>query len=248
MALATHNLLNRVLPMSLRTTLRRMAILGIPTMRHLDMPTRLKHLAAIGFTPGVIYDVGSASGDWARMAHSLWPKATIIGFEPNASRVPDLEKARAEVPGFRYFRCFLGPAKREVRYSDKQDQTSLFFDKDNSAGSAVAPMMVLDELIQSGQIPPPDFMKLDVQGFELEVLKGGRAALERAQAALLEVTFTRFMDNMPLAADVTAFMREHRFEWHDVMGIYRRHSDDALLQMDALYVKEGHPLRRSGAQ
>jgi hypothetical protein len=107
-------------------------------------------------------------------------------------------------------------------------------------------MLVLDELIAEGKVPRPDFLKLDVQGYELEVLKGGERALSSTRAVLLEVSFIPFFERMPVALDVVNFMAARGFMWYDVLGIYRRRSDDALMQMDVMFVPKADPLRRSG--
>ena len=90
-----HAALNRVLPATMRQRLRDMASAFIPTMRHLDMWARLQHVARLGMNPDVIYDIGAAQGAWAQRAATIWPNARIIGFEPNESRVPELEATRA---------------------------------------------------------------------------------------------------------------------------------------------------------
>jgi FkbM family methyltransferase len=225
---------------------RNLAVAAIPSMRHLDTPRRLRQLTEIGFVPRTIYDIGAASGEWARLAHWFWPTAAIIGFEPNAGRVPDLERTASEIPKFRYYRAFLGPAAGQIRYTDHDDQTSLLSRDRDGGGSVTAPMIVLDELMAQGEIPAPEFMKLDVQGFELEVLKGGAHALRTCRGVLMEATLIPFFDGMPPVADVMRFMGDHGFALYDVMGFFRRGSDDALIQMDLLFLTRDDALRRSG--
>jgi FkbM family methyltransferase len=204
----------------------------------------LEHLAGLGLSPTVIFDIGSASGDWARLAHHVWPSAAITGFEPNASREPLLQRTCAEVPGYRYLRCFLGASAGVVEYADQQDQTSLFMPQQNARGGASAPMLVLDDLIASGQVRLPQFMKLDVQGYELEVLKGARNALEASEAVLLEANCCHLSPEMPTVRDVLEFMWRADFFWYDILGLVRRASDDAMAHLDLLFLKNGHRLLR----
>ncbi|MGH7243332.1 MAG: FkbM family methyltransferase [Phycisphaerales bacterium] len=238
-----HNILNKVLPKSGKAALRDAALQFIPTMRHLDMPTRLRHLTTLGFNPGVIFDIGAARGEWARMAHEIFPSARIFSFEPNAREQPALETVKREIPNFNYKLGFLGPKRDKVTYSDENTQTSLLSDA-KSKGTATAEMYVLDELIASGEIAKPDFLKLDVQGFELEVLKGAENALKSGPALLLEVSFIDFLPHMPLIEHVMKFMAERDYVWHDVMGLSRRPTDDTLWQMDVFFLKRDHALRR----
>lgn len=237
--------LNRVLPMSLRSTLRRAALQTIPSMRHLDMGRRLTHMAHLGFAPKVIVDVGAAQGCWARMASKIWPGSYILGVEPNLDNIPFLEQTKRDLRCFDCVRAFLGPEQKTVHYKASGDQTSLLEETGANCPDE-APMLTLDSL--RGRLPgPADFIKLDVQGFELEVLKGGDDTLQGCQAALLEVSFFPFFPGVPIVNEVIQFMTDKGFAWYDVMGIYRRPADDALAQLDLMFVRSDHPLRASTA-
>ncbi|MBX3380686.1 MAG: FkbM family methyltransferase [Phycisphaeraceae bacterium] len=244
MSRSIHKLLNRLIPIRGTTALRNAALQVIPTMRHLDMPTRLRHLASLGFVPKVIFDIGAARGEWSRLVHTIFPDARLVGFEPNQREKPALDALKREFPGFDYKLGFLGPRRETVRYADENTQTSILSES-RLSGTATAEMYVLDELIASGEIPNPDFMKLDVQGFELEVLKGAESTLKAGPALLLEVNFVEFLPGVPLFEDVLKFMSERDFVLHDVMGLVRRQSDDALWFMDIFFLKRDHPLRRA---
>lgn len=76
------------------------------------------------------------------------------------------------------------------------------------------PLVRLDDYIPRANVPPPDLMKLDVQGFELEVLNGGRHALAHATAVICEVSFIEFYKGQPLFADLATFLNEHQFVPH----------------------------------
>ena len=241
---ATHGLLNKMIPQGGKQLLRDAALQFIPTMRHLDMPTRLAHLATQGFAPKVIFDIGGARGEWARMVRHIFTQSRIVSFEPNAREKPQLEQTKQDIGNYDYKICFLGPKRDTITYADENTQTSLLSEK-KTAGNATAEMYVLDELVASGELPMPQFMKLDVQGFELEVLKGAENVLQSGPALLLEVSFIDFLSNMPLVEDVMKFMSAHDYVWHDVMGIARRPEDDTLWQMDILFVKRNDPLRRT---
>jgi len=227
----------------MRQGLRDMASAFIPTMRHLDMWVRLQHVAELGLNPEVIFDIGAAEGAWAQRASKIWPHARIVAFEPNESRVPALEETRAKLPNFSYQRCLLGSTISDVEYVDSRDQTSLY-DRAATGPKVTAPMLTLDSLLTGKVIPPPSFMKLDVQGYELEILKGGQLALAAAQAVLLEVSVYHLSPEMPLVLDVLNYMQAHGFVWYDILGLLRRRSDDAMGQMDFLFLRRDHPLIR----
>jgi len=94
------------------------------------------------------------------------------------------------------------------------------------------PTRRLDTLLKGQSV---DFLKLDVQGFELQVLNGGQAALHGAQAVLLEVSLLRINEGAPLMAEVVSYMSERGFDVLDVLEIHHRPLDGATNQIDLLF-------------
>ena len=209
-------------------------------MRHLDMGKRLQHMARLGFQPQTIVDVGAASGAWSRMAAAIWPNAHLVGFEGNRTNEPHLERTRRDLPQFDYHLCFLGAEPGTVTYANRGAQTSLYT---GAAGTNTADMRTLDACIEEGHAPQPQLLKLDVQGYELEVLEGAREVLSRCEAVLAEVSFFHFHPEMPTADDVIAYLKERGFVVYDTMGLLRLPEDDALGQMDFMFLRADHPLR-----
>lgn len=77
----------------------------------------------------------------------------------------------------------------------------------------------LDDIPEIGSI---DFLKMDVQGAELDVLRGGRRALASAVTIHLEVEFAPMYKDQPLFGDVDADLREHGFALHSFLGLSGR--------------------------
>jgi hypothetical protein len=103
-------------------------------------------------------------------------------------------------------------------------------------------MQTLDEAVSNTGFAAPDFVKVDVQGYELEVLKGGRKALQSAEAALLEVNLLEIYEGAPLLHEAICFMANEGFRAYDVCTLYRRPLDRALWQMDIIFARDGSPL------
>ena len=104
-------------------------------------------------------------------------------------------------------------------------------------------MTTLDRLIADTGFPSPDYIKLDLQGAELQCLEGATQCLKRAQAVQLEVSFLPFQQGMPLAADTLAFMKSKGFVCYDILALCPRPLDGSLAQGDFLFVREDSPLR-----
>jgi hypothetical protein len=93
----------------------------------------------------------------------------------------------------------------------------------------------LDTLLK--RYPPPDFIKLDVQGYELEVLKGGPQSLHAATAILMEASTLPINQGCPLIADVFAFMDQADFRLFDFCTQVRLRNG-ILWQTDLLFLKK----------
>lgn len=70
----------------------------------------------------------------------------------------------------------------------------------------------------------PDFVKADVQGYELEVLKGAEHVLSEAIGCELEVSFVEIYQNQPLWAEVDSHMRSKGFFLADFERVWWRRS------------------------
>jgi len=107
----------------------------------------------------------------------------------------------------------------------------------------ILPMHTLDGTMRGRQVRPPVLLKLDVQGFELEVLRGGAATLTHSEMVIMETSLLAYNENAPLFADVIAFMAERGFVAFDFCGQARRQSDFALFQTDVAFARKDSALR-----
>jgi hypothetical protein len=88
----------------------------------------------------------------------------------------------------------------------------------------------------------PLFLKIDVQGAELEVLAGGPKTFARCEVVQLEVPIVTYNEGAPSLLDVIRYMEERDFTPMDVSGFSRPNGID-LVQMDLLFVNRGSSLR-----
>jgi FkbM family methyltransferase len=94
-----------------------------------------------------------------------------------------------------------------------------------------------------GQDLSPALLKIDVQGYELEVRKGAEKSLDITGAILAEVDLLDLHAGVSLIAEVVAWLNERDFVAFDVCDFVRRPLDQALWQMDVIFVPRDGPLR-----
>lgn len=85
------------------------------------------------------------------------------------------------------------------------------------------------------------FLKIDVQGAELQVLRGGAATLARSELVQLEVALLHYNEGAPLMPEVIAFMAERGFLPIEISGMSRPR--DVLVQIDLLFARGESTLR-----
>jgi FkbM family methyltransferase len=103
----------------------------------------------------------------------------------------------------------------------------------------------LDEAIAKYGIPAPSFIKLDVEGVELEILRAAPAALESAVAIKTEASFLPHRLGQPLAAEVATFLLERGFVLMDFAGVHRWRRYSTI---PAPYVSRDRPIAFSAGQ
>lgn len=203
----------------------------------------LQHMA-----PRSVLDVGANVGDFAVFARELLPTARIVCFEPLADCHAKLVRRMADRPRFTAYQCALGShsAQGAVHRSGLVAASSLLPVADLTkdavprtacVGTEMVSVRKLDDLWPELSIESPVFMKVDVQGYELEVFRGAQAVLRHIDALLVEVSFQELYVGQPLFAEVHEFLRGAGFRFEGTVDQWRHPRDGRAMQADAVFVR-----------
>ena len=215
----------------------------------------LEDLKIRGLNCKTILDVGAHSANWSRMAKKVYPYADFCLIEPQIEMKEQLENFCIEFKDSIYFLSGAG-AKNDVltlTLFDDLGSSSFLPHSDaqlkHGGKQREIKIITIDDLINSEKIKPPELIKLDVQGFELEALKGASKTFGYTEAYILEVSLFSFEDvpGMPIFSDVINFMLERGYVVYDFPGFLRRPLDGALGQCDICFVKRNGFLRNSNS-
>ena len=213
-----------------------------------EIPMALERVAARGFSPSLIFDVGAYRGDFASTCLANWPEARVGCFEVQPRRVEQLRTLAARRGGaLRVHPLLLGAEETaEVTLYEAETASSVLKEQAQPQHrSNVYQMSTVDAVVgREYQGQAPDLLKLDVQGYELEVLKGAEASLPAIQMVLAETNLLDLHHGVPLLAEIVAWLHGHSFVAYDICGLTRRPLDDALWQADFIFVQENSPFRR----
>lgn len=229
--------------MGLKTWLRQRLNrrLGVPTVAD-----ALERAQGLGLQVRCVFDIGAYHGDFAQLARRLWPSAALICFEPLPGPRARLASWAQQQPDVRIYDCLLGAtATQAVPFHEIETASSVLSERVNTQIPVrMHRMRTLDEVCESeGLQPLASLIKLDVQGYELEVLRGAEHCLASAEALLLEVNLLDLHAGVPLMTEVVAWLDARGFVAYDICALTRRPLDQALWQADVLFVRESSPLR-----
>lgn len=213
---------------------------GVP-----EIPLGLERLLHCNFVPAHIFDVGAYSGEFSKVCRRIWPQARLSCFEVLPHRVEELKAWCATDGNAEIVQCLLGAeANNAVPFNETETASSVLKEHIAQAASVRSyPMTTLDEFAATAKIRSPTFLKLDVQGYEFEILNGAKKTLPSIDVILAELNLIDIHRGVHLLDDTVAFLRDNNFVAYDICGLHRRPLDSALWQADFIFVPSNSYLR-----
>lgn len=223
-----------------KALLRREMILSRPPGQFDIMELKLRKARDRGLKVRMAVDGGAAEGVWARQFKSVWPDAKLLCVEPRADTQAALQQVAAEFRDVTIAKTLIGDREGEVEFFVHRDQSSMLKDAYGRewGEKSRAAITTLDSLVTKLKLPDPEMIKLDLQGAELECLRGAERCLSAARAVMLEVSFIPLQQGMPLIGEVVPFMSQRGFRVYDIVSLWHRPLDGALAQGDFLFVSD----------
>lgn len=143
--------------------------------------------------------------------------------------------------GFRYFIGVLTSHGGSVRFYKKAATGDSIFRENTThyieADYVEMPSRRLSELVKEHNLKMPDFIKIDVQGAEIEVMNGGLEAIQHAKAILLECPVTQYNIGAPVFDDYLKFM--DKIGYFPSMLVEDHQIGGQLVQVDILFLRRG---------
>lgn len=96
----------------------------------------------------------------------------------------------------------------------------------------------LDYFVDQQKIEEIDFLKIDVQGAELDIFKGGSQALNGVLQIVCEVEFIEHYENQPLFGDVCNFLNKYNLMFNKFLGLAGRSLKPIIIDNNANYASQ----------
>lgn len=201
-----------------------------------------------GANISIIIDVGANKGQFAIEANRVFQSAKIISFEPSLKVYNQLVERTRHIEGMKYFQYALGHSNDNLTFyeSEYSHASSLLkmtelhkgvFSKEVQIDKVSVQVRKLDDIINLDQEKGKILLKLDVQGYEKEVLLGATSLLKRIDYLLFETSFVPLYEQEPLFEEMHNFVTSLGYYLICPVGLWQK-SDLQILQMDILYGKK----------
>jgi FkbM family methyltransferase len=200
-------------------------------------------LKARGIELRCIVDGGAAWGHYTTEVQQLFPKATYLLIEPRQECRQTLEALSGNVI---VETALIGDCEREVEFWVHDLQSSVFRNTrgEGYGAHSIQRMTTLDDVVTKHNICP-DWLKLDLQGAELMALDGAKYILDTyAPIIQMETSLIEVQQGIPLIRESINYMAECGYALYDLTDGLRRTLDQALAQVDCIFIREDHELRR----
>jgi len=208
----------------------------------LDPYHDLRRFAGANARP-VIFDVGANVGQSVEQIRTYFDHPVIHAFEPSPDTFKTLRAATEGIPDLTLNNVALGRHAGIADFAENSESvlsSFLEFGPDSwgtVTGKIPVAVATLDEYCAERGVERIDALKLDTQGFEMEVLRGGDNLLRQGRigAVFMEITFSRMYMGLPRLDEIYRFMTER--ELYLVAFYDFRYQNNRVGWCDALFVR-----------
>lgn len=197
----------------------------------------LKRVAAYDID---VIDIGANRGQFALAAREYFPKAKIFSFEPLSEPARMLKKIFYGDTQTHIFEMAIGESEQQstIHVSKSDDSSSLLpissmqseiFPGTEEKEKRTIQVMPLDAVLSADEIKKPALLKIDVQGYERQVIKGCEKLLPLIDHVYVECSFLPLYDGQALADEIIDLLHSHGLR---LDGIY-----------NLTYGKDGSPIQ-----
>ena len=160
-----------------------------------------------------IVDIGANDGSYSAYLNGFFSPGAVHAFEPLAEGQARLEALKARIPHLSvhplaladesgeaiFYRNAYSPASSLLRVTEHSRRA---FPETSSESPSKVTVARLDDVLPVDMLEREILIKIDVQGAEDRVIRGGQALFSAASVVLIEMSFVSIYDRQPLFGEV----------------------------------------------
>ena len=198
----------------------------------------LLRLYKLGFNPKNILDIGAHHGYWSLSSRQVFPNADYMLIEP--IKYNELSNCCNRLHNFNYKNVLLFDKEIEIDWYEMKNTGDSIYKENTAHFKNTIPIKkqtsMLDNVFQNEIF---DLVKLDVQGAEIPVLKGGKKLIDKAEVVVLELPFAgQWNKGCPDFKTHIDYMDKIGFTVFDIVDLHRLTGNSVVFQIDILFVKK----------
>lgn len=205
------------------------------------------HIKNVGFDPITVVDVGVATDTNDLYYH--FPSAKYLLVEPLAEFEPSLQQLCSQLSAT-YMLAAAGATdgELEIKVTPDLGGSSKFQTIESQDGAydmkpRTVPQYKIDTMWEALELQGPALLKVDVQGAELEVLKGAEKTLNNFEVIVLEVGMIEQYIGQPVFHEYIAYLAARDYVVYDI--IHTGYAGTGMLaQIDLVFVKKNGQFRQ----
>ena len=187
----------------------------------------LQKLFDYGEEPKIIYDIGSCYLQWANVARNLWPDSQIILFEAieelesfyiKNNYIYNIDILSDEIKDVCFYKNIKKPTGssyyREIGLNNNPIHKILF----NENNMQKRNTNTLEQVVKTRKFLLPDLIKIDVQGSEKDILKGGELIIKNSKHLIVEMQHKQYNENAPLVNETRPYIESLGFKLVDIVA------------------------------
>lgn len=171
-----------------------------------------------------IVDIGSHNGQFALISKFIYKKAKIFSFDPLKSSKKKYQLLLKKKDGYHFYHCAIGPknifSKINITRSsdsssmlDLTDKLTSIYKHAEKINEEKIKIRRLKNFLKKKDIKQPALLKLDVQGYEIEALKGCEDLLSCFNFIYIECSFVELYKGQPLYSEIKRWLESKNFTY-----------------------------------
>lgn len=195
--------------------------------------------------PKYIFDIGCAHGEWFLKAHKIFPESKYFLFDANSQNASKLSNLQKKYSNICYKICLLSDKVKELKFYNMGYGSSVYEEntKFDRKIEYITSNTLENELSKINIDSTNNIIKLDVQGSEIDIIKGLNNKISFFEVIILETSVKEYNKNSPLFIDIINFMENKNYSFYDICDLKRLGNENSfLVQFDAVFVRKNSKL------